>query len=116
MQAIVKGVKIELTPAQIKQVEKQLNARKRCRTSFEKMLKHFGFKKVVDAGAGNNCWQHKSYNWFADVIDRVNYTDVWMTGTELKQCNGFPGGFCYGKPEEIEEELCRAIEKIENTK
>lgn len=42
----VEGVRIQLTPAQLSQIEREKKKRARIRGSFEKMLLHFGFKKM----------------------------------------------------------------------
>ena len=37
-------------------------------------------------------------------ICKGNWSEVWMVGEGLK-CGGFPGGYCYGEPEDVEAEL-----------
>lgn len=108
MEIFVEGVRITLTAEQVALVEKEQRRRQRCGNSFAKMLKHFGFKRVKSLP---NCWEHISRGWFAEILDRGNYSDVWMVGKELK-CSGFPGGYCYGEPEDVEAELLSALEKL----
>lgn len=118
MHAFIQGIRIELTADQIKLVEKEKRRRELCRHSFERMLKRFGFEKVDTSGWENpnqNCWQHIYYNWFVEIYDRNGWSDAWMVGTGLKD-DGFPGGWCYSDPEEIEKELGRAIDEIEDKK
>lgn len=105
----VEGTRITLTPEQEAQVNKELRRRKKNRSSFEKMLKYLGFKP---AGEGlRNCWQHEKENWWAEVHDQGHYHTVWLVGPGLK-CGGFPGGWSYGEPEEIEMEVLKALKKI----
>lgn len=56
-------------------------------------------------------WGHSSMEWYADIREERNWTDVWMVGKGLKD-GGFPGGWNYSDPEEIETELLRALKTI----
>ena len=118
MYTFVQGIRIELTPDQIKVIEKEKRRRERCRDSFVKTLKRFGFKKIDTSDWVNpnqDCYEHPHYEWFAEIYDRGGWNDVFMAGQGLKD-GGFPGGWVYGDPEQIEKELARAIDELQNTK
>jgi hypothetical protein len=58
MEAIVKGVRITLTPEQKKQIEAHQDKQNQECSTFTKTLKHFGFKKMSTKGWENpdaNC-------------------------------------------------------------
>jgi hypothetical protein len=111
---VVEGVRIELTEAQNDKVEKEIRRRERCRNSFEKMLKHFGFKKIDTSDwerPNIPAFQHSYYNWYAEIIDHGRWNEVWMAGHGLRH-SGFPGGWMYGEPEDIEKELSKALQEL----
>lgn len=104
MKVYTQGISVTLTEQQEKEVQRVLRQRERCGNSFRRMLKHFGFKELSDQP---NCFIHKTHNWYAEILDRVTWSDVWMTGAGLKDSGGFPGGYIYGTAREIEEEILR---------
>jgi hypothetical protein len=109
MFTIIRGVRIELTPEQIKKIKQAENKLKRCRSSFEKMLRHLGFKQISDLPPGH--FEHKQQDWYAEIYNRGCYNDVWMVGNGLKS-SGFPGGWNYSSPQEIEEEILKALDNL----
>ena len=54
-------------------------------------------------------FEHKVMPWYAEIIDRGNYSDVWMVGDGLKSSTGFPGGWVYESPIEIETEVIKSL-------
>lgn len=108
MTVFIKGVRIKLNDKQIAEVDKELKSRERCRISFVKMLRKFGFRN--EDKAFPNSFGNKTFDWYAEIIDRGNYSDVWMVGKELKSSGGFPGGWIYSEPKEIEDEIVRALD------
>lgn len=113
MDVIIKGVRITLTQQQVAKIEIAKNQRQRCRNSFVRMLKHFGFKKIDTAGWENPkalCFENETCEWFAEIQNYGNWDEVFMAGKGLKNV-GFPGGYMYGTPQEIEEELLKAIKE-----
>ncbi|HEY4288245.1 MAG TPA: hypothetical protein VGN00_14170 [Puia sp.] len=112
MKVIIEGVCISLTPSQINAITKERKRREKCRSSFEKMLVHFGFTGVPDLP---NSFEHKACDWYAEITDRGGWSDVWMVGHGLRQ-GRFPGGWIYDDPEEIEKEIIRALEQTDFTK
>lgn len=71
------------------------------RSQFVKVLKRYGFNKLL----GHDAYNNDSKGWFAEIIYRGNYCDVWMTGMGLKSITGYPGGWIYSSAEELEKEL-----------
>jgi len=108
MRINVQGVTVSLTEQQEKEIQRVLKQRERCRYSFKRMLKHFGFKELKDQP---NSFIHKVHNWYAEVLDRGTWSDVWMTGAGLKDNGGIPGGHFYSTAREIEEEMLSMIFK-----
>jgi len=75
--------------------------------TFTSVLKYCGFKKMDTKGWLNPssvCYENKEKGWFADILDRGAYKEVWMVGNGLKS-GSFPGGWIYGNPNNIFEEL-----------
>lgn len=108
MDIIVQGVKITLTKSQVQTIESVEKRRLKCKNSFKKMLTHFGFKENADQP---NTFSHKAKQWYAEIIDRGVYSDVWMVGRGLKSSSGMPGGWVYESPKEIETEIIKAMDK-----
>jgi hypothetical protein len=106
MKIIVEGVSIELTPAQIATIEKERKRREKCRGSFKRMLAKLGFRQSHDVPGS---FSHKTNDWYAEIIDRRHYSDVWMVGDGLKNSTGFPGGWVYESPMELEKEVVKAL-------
>lgn len=106
MKIVVEGCIVELTPAQIAKIERERKVREKCRSSFGRMLIKLGFKPCKDLPGS---FQHKDRSWYAEIIDRGNYSDCWMVGNGLKSVSGFPGGYVYESPREIEMEVIKAI-------
>lgn len=106
MNIIVEGCTIRLTPAQIAIIDKEKKRREKCRGSFKRMLTKLGFRPCKDLPGS---FQHKDRSWYAEIIDRGNYSDCWMVGEGLKDLTGFPGGWVYETPMDIEKELIKAI-------
>jgi len=114
MEIFVQGVRIKLTDEQIAQIDKEERKRKRCRSGFGKMLKHFGFKKADTSDwlqKDTLAFEHVYYNWYAEIQNHGNWDSVWMVGPGLKD-SGFPGGYMYDEPEKIETEIISALEKL----
>lgn len=108
----VHGVWIDLTEAQIKKVTTEIKKREKCRGDFKKMLLKLGF--VTCEIAGKNCFEHKYYGWFAEIIEyNSRWFECWIVGTGLRD-GGFPGGWSYGEPEEVEKVLTEAMDKLNN--
>lgn len=108
----IKGVNIKLTTEQKRQIGDQLKKRDACKNSFKRTLEHHGFKAYPEL---KNCFQHIYFNWWAEITVHDRYTEVWIVGPGLK-CAGFPGGWTYGTPEEITEEITKYLDnrKTEN--
>ena len=47
-EVFVEGVRIQLTPTQLKRIKKEVEARKRYAFTFVRMLTRFGFVKIKD--------------------------------------------------------------------
>lgn len=113
MKIFIEGISIELTKEQVDFIEKEKRKRTRELTTFSKVLKHFGFTKVKDH---ENCWEHNDYEWWAEIYHNSGrYYTLFMVGHPLK-CGGFPGGWVYDEPKQVEEEILIALEKINNIK
>lgn len=106
MKVVVDGCIIELTPAQIAVIEKERKHREKCRSSFGRMLTKLGFKACKDLPGS---FQPKDRPWYAEIIDRGHYSDCWMVGDGLKSVSGFPGGYVYESPVDVEKEIIKAI-------
>ncbi len=106
MKIYVEGVQITLTPGQIAIIDADKRKRAKCHNSFAKMLRHFGFKQHKELP---NCYEQQQHGWWAEIVDHDNWSTVWITGTDLKN-SSFPGGWNYGEPIEIEQELTRALD------
>lgn len=116
MEVRIKGVLIKLTDEQVKKIEKEERARERCRKSFEKMLLRFGFKKIDTSDWEDKnamAYEHVYYNWFAKINKNFSgdISDVFMAGEGLKNV-GFPGGYNYESPKEIEIELVKVMDEL----
>lgn len=118
MRIIVQGVSIELTVEQIAAIDKEKRKREKCRKSFEKILFHFGFKKINTTGWQNPkqfCYEQKEYGWFAEIQNFGIYSEVFMIGKGLQNNHPPPGGHMYGEPEDIEKEIVKALDNLQNT-
>lgn len=106
----IDGVEIILTPEQVKKIDdhhKQLEKnRERDRDDFKKVFRRYGFKRIPDLP---ECYQHPDRNWFAEIIDRGGWQDVWMTGEGLKT-GSFPGGWIYSDAEKLTEGILKGLE------
>jgi len=89
MEAIINGVKITLTKTQVNAIQKVQNEREKCRNSFKRMLKSFGFKQMKGQPES---FEHKVKNWYAEIHTMSNYDVVWMTGKGLKSTSAMPDG------------------------
>lgn len=105
MKIIIEGVEITLNASQVWEINKERKKRERCRNSFVRMLKHFGFKKYPECP---NCYEHPIYEWWAEIHNYGNYDSVWMVGKGLRD-GGFSGGYTYDEPELIEREILKAL-------
>lgn len=110
MEIVVENVRITLTPEQVDEIKKEQGRRARCRNSFVKMLKHFGFKKGNEYE--HNYYEQKEHGWYADFHCYGNWTACFMGGKGLTHDSAPPGGHEYGTPKEIEDELLRALAEI----
>lgn len=109
MRIIVDGAGIELTAKQIGTIEKRRKQRERCRYSFKRMLTHLGFKADREFPTS---FGHRKENWYAEIQEYSSGAfNVWMTGPELKDSNGFPGGWVYWEPKDIETEILSVYAK-----
>jgi len=104
MVTIVEGVRIELTKEQIAKVEKRRKQVQKSWLSFQNVLRHFGFRQLKDQ---KGCYSKGG--WYAEIIDRGVWHDVWMVGSGLKDSHLFPGGWIYSEPRELNEELNKAL-------
>lgn len=102
MRIIVEGVAIDLTKEQIKHIETVKAKRLKELNSFEKVLVNFGFKK--ETHANGSFYTNDDLEWYAEIYDDDS---VWMTGSGLKDTSSFPGGYVYGTPESLIEELSK---------
>lgn len=76
--------------------------------TFQSVLKEFGFKKrnvLHDDGHKSSYWYIQKKNWYAEIHVCTCYTEVWLVGKGLKESNGYPGGYFYGEPEQLRDEL-----------
>lgn len=96
------GIKITLTTAQIKTVEKERHRREKACSSFRRILRYFGFTQMR---GDKSAFVHKR-GWYAEIQWQSNYYVVWLVGGGLKS-SGFPGGWIYYEPKEVKEELER---------
>ncbi|MFB5946101.1 hypothetical protein [Albibacterium profundi] len=65
----VEGIPVDLTPDQIKHVEKALAERKKACNTFAKCLKYFGFKKIAGM---KYSYENEEKEWYAEIFhDRV---------------------------------------------
>lgn len=102
----VEGVSIELTSEQMALIEANRKERAKCRNSFKKMLRFFGFKAMKDSPGS---YWNEEYKWYADIQDRGPYFTVWMTGEGLKNSGAPPGGWIYEEPEDIENAILKFL-------
>lgn len=110
MEVFVKGVKVTLTEEQTDFIKKELARIKKTKSGFRKVLENYGFKKTKDG------FIHHERNWYAEIQDYGNFSQVWMVGTGLR-CDEFHRfGSCYSEPEEIAAELDNVIQKSDNGK
>jgi hypothetical protein len=107
MYTIIRGVRIDLTSAQIKKIVAAENKLKKCEANFERLLKHFGFTQITDLPKGH--FENKEFDWYAEKRNMGNYNYYWMVGKGLKS-DSFPGGWNYFTPFEIKEEILKAID------
>lgn len=105
MTIVVEGVRIELTTEQISLILKERKRRERCRGSFKRMLSNLGFKPCKDLPGS---FEHKVMPWYAEIVNHEGYSNVWMVGGDLKSA-GFPGGWIYHSPTEIETEVLKVL-------
>lgn len=113
---LVNGVLISLTRQQLKKINTEIAERKEDKSAFEKVLFHYQFKKVDTTGWLNpkqDCYQHVYFNWWAEIVRHGGWHEVWLVGEGLK-CGGFPGGWNYGEPEYLQEEIEKAIQILIN--
>jgi len=99
---MVNGVSIKLTVQQIARIDKVQRQRYRYRNSFKRMLISLGFKQDKEYP---DSFTHKKEDWYAQINDRGNWSDCWMTGKGLKESSGFPGGWMYDTPMQIKIEV-----------
>lgn len=114
MQVVIEGVKIELTPEQVQQIEKVRAEREKCRNSYQKMLKHFGFEKCDTSTWLNkkaNAWVQEHYDWYAEIQHSGGIHSLWLVGPGLKTTN-FNDGWIYWSPADAEKEIVKAIDKL----
>lgn len=109
MKVVVEGCTIELTTGQVAIIDKERKLREKCRGSFKRMLRKLGFMQSHDDVPGS--FSHKTKQWYAEIIDRGHYSDVWMIGDGLKSVSGFPGGYVYESPMDLEKEVIKALSK-----
>ena len=113
MEAIIKGVRITLTPEQIMQIEAYHAKQKQECSTFTKTLKHFGFKKMNTKNWVNldaNCWESK--HWFVEIFNTGTlneYCAVVGVGIELSS-SGWP--LIVNSPQELVGILNKALEEI----
>ena len=74
--------------------------------AFASVLRKYGFKK-----SSPTIFDNEKRGWHADIMDMHNYVEVWLVGKGLK-CGGFPGGWCYGDPQAIANELDKALQNL----
>lgn len=74
---------------------------------FEDILERAGFTKIRTEFDGDTGWEYRKMGWYADVINYTSGSEVWMIGAGLKDRKGYPGGFRYHEPAELEEELSK---------
>lgn len=127
MFVIVEGVAIKLLPQQLALIYKvREKARKKEnrlsrirdkehmaeRKQLIDVLKKYGFKKISTKDFKDKttvvAFMHEANDWYAELLHRGGYSDVWMVGKGLKQANGFPGGWLYEEPEQIEAVIIKA--------
>ena len=77
-------------------------------SGFRKVLLKFGFKNLDGYKLS---YSNEKNGWFADIIDFGNFAEVWLVGTGLKD-GGFPGGWNYADPKDIEKALNSALKII----
>lgn len=110
MKVKIEGITIELTKEQRSLITHARNKRKHNRGSFEKVLLHFGFERLHTGTPG---FAYVKNDWFAQIIDHTNFSEVWMTGKGLQTTGSFPGGYLYGEPADLEKELLRATGSLQ---
>ena len=105
METVIRGCRITLTPEQIKKIKQSDATLKKGLSSFERILKRFGFKQIADLPPGH--FEHIKNDWYAE-ISYQDYHVVWMVGEGLKS-GSFPGGWFYTCVEDLQNELLKAI-------
>ena len=109
MDVVIRGCRIELTPEQIKKIKQAEGRLKQCRASFERTLRHFGFKQISDLPPGN--FEHKDQDWYAEIINHGCWNSVWMVGKGLMS-NNYPGGWNYSDVKDLQNEIVKALENL----
>lgn len=110
MKVTVKGVTIDLTPAQIAYIEKTIIKRDKELKTFENVLKHFGFRKLNTKGWVNpdqNCYTQNTHGWFVEILDYGKWKSCLVHGTGLD--HGHPFGKHYDSPESLCEAIVKAL-------
>lgn len=108
------GIKIELTPEQISKIEKVRKQRHRYRNNFVQTLKLFGFKKMDTSDWLDKtvlAYENELTEWYAEIWNHLNYTEVWIVGKGLPHASCPPGGGVYGDPEAIQKVLAKALDE-----
>lgn len=127
MFVIVEGVAIKLLPQQLALIYKAREKAKKKenrlfrirhkehiaeRKAFMDVLKKYGFKKINTKDWADKtavAYIHEGNDWYAELLHRGGYSDVWMVGKGLKQASGFPGGWLYEEPAQIEAVIIKAL-------
>lgn len=115
MKVKIKGVEITLTTEQEREIARVNKRWAREVSSLATVLRSFGFKKHTvtgEEGSVSSFYTHVKNGWHAEIEKEKYYTHVWIVGNGLKDSGSFPGGWYYGEPQEITDELNRALEAI----
>jgi hypothetical protein len=105
MEVVIEGVRIKLTSEQCLLIEERRKEIERSQNSFKRVLKLFGFKKISNKYPTS----YSHGRWHAEIHDHGGWHTVWMVGGELKSSSFFPGGWVYGSPKELSDELRKAV-------
>jgi len=103
MEIVYKGIRLTLTQEQVNKIQQVEKEREEATKSFKKVLLYFGFKPVKDF---KNGFEHPE-GWWAEIIDHRNFKEVFMAGNGLPHSSVPPGGWHYGTPEEIKEQILK---------
>jgi len=104
----VDGVKVKLTPEQLKEVANEKVKLAKELNTFHKVLIHYGFKKLTGKNL-EKCYQNDEHGWFAEIsAHNPCWVDVWAVG-KLLPCDGFLGGRVYGTIEELKTVFDKAL-------